>query len=372
MTEPEIAEKIARLAYLGKSIYAITAKQCKDASNISTSLFFKRIIPNSDFEFFINKVDFKLLTYKNIFEYYKMLPIDKRDSFLNAYGTYKTFNSNYYTSDVYSVPRAFLSNSYSKVKEYNIINLYNSPELYSPNAPQIVWNMIKLVYLGKSMYFSTAKLQKEASSISTYLLFERRLPNSDFEFFINKVDFKLLTSKSVFEYYRELPEYERDLFSHAYDNYKKIHTNRNAPNTYNVLLNKLYRKLPAKVKFFGKMFKKLITKWSVKPIEVDFAILKSTPLIFIPHEIDIFLKIERLAELEESMFIWTQKSLTEASEISTFLVRQLRLPNSNFEHFINHVNFNSLTDKNIFEFSRILTTDQLDMFIYAYEKYKRS
>jgi hypothetical protein len=139
-----------------------------------------------------------------------------------------------------------------------------------------------------------------------------------------------------------------------------------------VLLNKLYRKLPAKVKFFGKMFKKLITKWSVKPIEVDFAILKSTPLIFIPHEIDIFLKMERLAELENSMFIWTQKSLTEASEISTFLVRQLRLPNSNFEHFINHVNFNSLTDRNIFEFSRILTTDQLDMFIYAYEKYKRS
>ena len=44
----------------------------------------------------------------------------------------------------------------------------------------------------------------------------------------------------------------------------------------------------------------------------------------------------------------------------------------NFEHFINYVDFNLLTDKNIFEFSRIVPTDKLDMFINAYEKYKRS
>ena len=138
LTEPEIAEKITRLAYLEKSVYTITAKKCKDASNISTSLFFAGIIPNSNFEFFINKVDFKLLTSKNIFEYYKRLPIDKRDSFVNAYRTYNMFNSNYYVSDVYSVPRAFLSNSHSKIKEYNISNLYNSPELYSSTAPQIL------------------------------------------------------------------------------------------------------------------------------------------------------------------------------------------------------------------------------------------
>ena len=378
LTEPEIAEKIARLSYLEKSIYTITAKKCKDASNISTSLFFERIIPNSEFEFFINKVDFQLLTYKNIFEYYKRLPIDKRDSFINAYSTYNTFNSNYYVSGVHSVPRAFLSNSYNKIKEHNILNSYNSPELHSSNVLQIIWNTIKLVYLEKSMYFSTAKLQKEASNISTHLLFERRLPNSDFEFFINKVDFRLLTSKNVFEYHRGLPKYERDLFLHAYNNYKKPYISLNTPNSYNLLLNKLYYKLPAKlitnsfVKFFGKTFKKLITKWSAKPIEADFVNLKSAPLIPMPHEIDIFLKIERLAELESSVFIWTQKSLTEASKISTFLVTQLRIPNLNFERFINHVDFNLLTNRDIFEFSRILTTDQLDMFIYAYEKYKRS
>jgi hypothetical protein len=91
-----------------------------------------------------------------------------------------------------------------------------------------------------------------------------------------------------------------------------------------------------------------------------------------PHEIEIFLKIETLAELEKSTFIWTQKSIKEASDISTFLVLQLRIPNSNFEFFINSVDFNSLKDKDIFEFSRILPTDQLDMFICAYEKYKRS
>ena len=116
------------------------------------------------------------------------------------------------------------------------------------------------------MYFSTSKLQKEAANISTHLLFERRLPNSDFEFFINRVDFKLLTSTNVFEYYRELPIYERDLFLHAYNNYKKVYTGHNAPNSYNLLLNKLYNKLPAKqiikpfVKFFSKMSKKLIAK----------------------------------------------------------------------------------------------------------------
>jgi hypothetical protein len=72
------------------------------------------------------------------------------------------------------------------------------------------------------------------------------------------------------------------------------------------------------------------------------------------------------------MFIWTREALTDASAISTFLVRQLRLPNSNFEHFINYVDFSLLTDKDIFEFYRILPTDKIDMFIYAYEKYKRS
>jgi hypothetical protein len=72
------------------------------------------------------------------------------------------------------------------------------------------------------------------------------------------------------------------------------------------------------------------------------------------------------------MFIWTREALTDASAISTFLVRQLRLPNSNFEHFINYVDFSLLTDKDIFEFYRILPKDKIDMFIYAYEKYKRS
>jgi hypothetical protein len=138
LTEPEIAEKIARLAYLEKSIYAITAKQCIEASNVSTSLFFERIIPNSNFEFFINKVDFKLLTLKNIFEYYKKLPIGKRDSFLNAYTTYNIVNTDYYVSGVYSASRAFLNNSNSKIKEYNILNSYNSPELHSSTAPKIL------------------------------------------------------------------------------------------------------------------------------------------------------------------------------------------------------------------------------------------
>jgi hypothetical protein len=159
------------------------------------------------------------------------------------------------------------------------------------------------------MYFSTSKLQKEASDISTRLLFERRLPNSDFEFFINKVNFKLLTSKNVFEYYRGLHGYERNSFLHAYNNYKNVYSVHNAPSSYKLLLNKLYSKLPAKqiinsfVKFYGKMFKKLITKRFVKPIETDLINLKSTPLIFMPHEIEIFLKIETLAELEKSTFI---------------------------------------------------------------------
>jgi hypothetical protein len=169
-------------------------------------------------------------------------------------------------SGVYSAPRAFLNNSDNKIKNYYILNSYNLPELHSSTVPKIIWNMIKLIYLEKSMYFSTAKLQKEASNISTHLLFERRLPNSDFEFFINNVDFRLIPSKNVFEYYRELPIYESNLFLHAYNNYKKVHSVHKAPNSYNVLLNKLYHKLPAKkiinsfVKFFGKMFKKLITK----------------------------------------------------------------------------------------------------------------
>jgi hypothetical protein len=72
------------------------------------------------------------------------------------------------------------------------------------------------------MYFSTSKLQKEASNISTNLLFERRLPNSDFEFFINKVDFKLLTSKKVLDYYRGLHRHERDSFLYVYNNYKNV------------------------------------------------------------------------------------------------------------------------------------------------------
>jgi hypothetical protein len=136
--------------------------------------------------------------------------------------------------------------------------------------------------------------------------------------------------------------------------------------------------LPAKkiinsfVKFFGKMFKKLITKWSAKPTEADFVNLKNTPLVPMPHEIEIFLKIEKLADLEMSMHIWNQKSLKEASDISTFLVRQLRLPNSNFENFINLIDFSSLTYRDIFEFSRIVPTDKLDMFIHVYEKYRRS
>jgi hypothetical protein len=132
LSEPEIAEKIARLAYLEKSIYTITAKQCREASNASTYLFFGLIIPNSDFEFFINKVDFSLLTSKNIFEYYKRLPINKRDSFLNAYRTYNMFNSNYNVRGVYSSSRTFLNNS------DNIVNLYNSPELYNATTSKII------------------------------------------------------------------------------------------------------------------------------------------------------------------------------------------------------------------------------------------
>ena len=372
LSEPEIAEKIARLAYLEKSIYTITAKQCREASNASTYLFFGLIIPNSDFEFFINKVDFSLLTSKNIFEYYKRLPINKRDSFLNAYRTYNMFNSNYNVRGVYSSSRTFLNNS------DNIVNLYNSPELYNATTSKIIWNIAKLIYLEKSMYFSTSKLHKEASNISTNLLFERRLPNSDFEFFINKIDFKLLASKKVLDYYRGLHKHERDSFLYVYNNYKNVHSARNAPNSYNVLLNKLYNKSHMKriinpfVKFFGKIFKKLTAKGSIKPAETDFVNLESTPLTFTPHEIDIYLKIERLADLERSMFIWTREALTDASNISTFLVRQLRLPNSNFEHFINYVDFSLLTDKDIFEFYKIVPTDKLDMFIYAYEKYKRS
>jgi hypothetical protein len=159
------------------------------------------------------------------------------------------------------------------------------------------------------MYSSTSKLQKEASNISTNLLFERRLPNSDFEFFINKVDFKLLTSKKVLDYYRGLPRHERDSFLYVYNNYKNVHSARNAPNSYNLLLNRLYNKSHMKkiinpfVKFFGKIFKKLTTKGSIKPVETDFVNLESTPLTFMPHEIDIYLKIEKLADLERSMFI---------------------------------------------------------------------
>jgi hypothetical protein len=121
------------------------------------------------------------------------------------------FNSNYNVRGVYSSSRTFLSNS------DNIINLYNSPELYNTTASKIIWNIVKLIYLEKSMYFSTSKLHKEASNISTNLLFERRLPKSDFEFFINKVDFKLLTSKKVLDYYRGLPRHERDSFLYVYN-----------------------------------------------------------------------------------------------------------------------------------------------------------
>ena len=374
LTELEIKQNLLSLEWTEVSIFVTTAEQCRQASNISTSLFFNRIIPRSDFEFFINKVDFKLLTYRNIFEYYKSLPIDKRDSLVNAYTTYNMVNSNYHKDKTYSAPRAFLNTADIKLQEHNILNSYNLPELYSSTLPEILWNMSKLIYLQKAMYYNTSRLQKEASYMSTHLLFEHRLPSSDFEFFVNHIDFKLLTSTNVFDYHRKLHGHEKDLFLHVYNNYKKAHIDHNTPNSYKVSLSKLYRKLPMQwvTKPFLKLFSKLITKWSTKPVNTDFVNLVSAPLMPIPNEIEIFLKLDQLSELEESTLIWTKESLKDASEISTFLVRQLRLPNSNFENFINHVDFSSLKDRDIFEFYRIVPIDHLDTFIYAYEKYKRS
>jgi len=96
------------------------------------------------------------------------------------------------------------------------------------------------------MYSSISEFQKQASNYSTRLVFEHRLPDSDFEFFVNKIDFARLTSQNVFEYHKKLYGYKSELFFQAYNNYKKAYTGRNAPNSYSVSLSKLYRQLPMK------------------------------------------------------------------------------------------------------------------------------
>jgi len=377
LAELEILKRTERLAHIEKSISVSTVEQCKEASLISTSLFFERVIPSSNFEFFINKVDFSVLSYKNIFEYYKIIPRSERDIFIHAYTTHSRSISIYNASSVYIASRAFLNNPDTN----NILRLYNSPQFHRYSLVETIQGITRLSDLEKLIHTSTAKLLKEASTISTHLLMEFRIPSSDFEFFINRVDFSLLKSEKIWWYYKTLPTYERDLFIYAYNKYVKAQSainTSNTSNTSNSLLSKLYDKLHIKqlnnliVNLFSPIFNKMITEKSTKPIKIDFLNLTNTSAIPRSNQLEILKKIKELEDLEITMPTWTNEELSKASEISTSLVLELRLPNSNFEFFINRVNFSLLTDKNIFEFSRIVPSDQLDVFTHAYEKYKRS
>jgi len=166
LAELEIIKGRERLTYIEKSISVSTVEQCKEASLISTSLFFERVVPRSNFEFFINKVDFSVFSYKNIFEYYKIIPRSERDTFIHAYTTHSRSVSIYNTSSVYIASRAFLNNPDAD----NILQLYNSPRFHRYSLVETIQGITRLSDLEKLIHTSTAKLLKEASTISTCLL----------------------------------------------------------------------------------------------------------------------------------------------------------------------------------------------------------